>query len=55
MLLDQHSKFVLDLGYVLCVCWASIGDLVVLKSFVALIITWCAVALRRRTAGSASQ
>lgn len=55
MLLDQHSKFVLDLGYVLCVCWAPVGDLVVLKSFVALIITWCAVALRRRTAGSASQ
>lgn len=55
VLLDQHSEFVLDLGDILCVCWAPVGDLVVLESFVALIITRRAVTLRRRTAGSASQ
>ena len=54
MFLDQYAEFVLDFGNVLCVCWAPVGDLVILEAFVALVVARSTVALRRRTAGSAS-
>lgn len=55
MFLDQHAEFVLDFGNVLYICWAPVGDLVILEALVALVVARCTVALRRRTAGSASQ